>query len=496
MGAQGGHPAAVQHQDAVGLHQGGDPVGDQQHGGAVQSVPQSGANFGVGLGIHGGQGVVKHHNGRLLHQHPGNGHSLLLSAGQGHAPLAHHGVVPLGEGGDGLVHAGDGGGTAHGLVFRVRPHGADILAHGLGKQERLLEHQADPAAQGLPLHVPDVHPADGDGAAVLRQVIEPVQQMDQGALAGAGAPQNGKGLALADGKGHVPQHRLALIAEGNVVKDDVAVHGVHGVGLVLLLPGIQDVAHPVHGHPGLAHVRQHPAQGPDRPGQGLVIGDEGHEGAQGHPPGYAFAGPGHHDDHHLQTRQQGAGGPVYGQQLSQPDPELGETLVLGVEFLLLVPLPAEGPDHADGGKVLLGAGGQVALRLVGGLEPAGDLPVEHPGGQAHNGDEQRRDQRQPQVHGEHDAQVQRDEKHRAHHLHQLIAHELADHVHVGGAALDDVAGGVIFVPGKGQILDVAVQVVPDTLDIALGAPGQLEPLAVAANAPQQGRQQYAACCPP
>ena len=89
-----------------------------------------------------------------------------------------------------------------------------------------------------------------------------------------------------------------------------------------------------------------------------------------------------------------------------------------------------------------------------------------------------------------------DEKHRAHHLHQLIAHELADHVHVGGAALDDVAGGVIFVPGKGQILDVAVQVVPDTLDIALGAPGQLEPLAVAANAPQQGRQQYAACRPP
>ena len=87
-------------------------------------------------------------------------------------------------------------------------------------------------------------------------------------------------------------------------------------------------------------------------------------------------------------------------------------------------------------------------------------------------------------------------KHRAHPRHQLIAHELADHVHVGGAALDDVAGRVIFVPGKGQILDVAVQVVPDTLDIALGAPGQLEPLAVAANAPQQGRQQYAACRPP
>ena len=378
-------------------------MGDQQHGGAVQGVPQGGADPGVGFGVHGGQGVVKHHNGGLLHQHPGDGHPLLLSAGQGDAPLAHHGVVPLGEGGDGLVHAGHGGGPAHGLVPGVRPHGADILAHGLGEQERLLEHQADLAAQGLPLHAADVHPADGDGAAALRQVIQPVQQVHQSALAGAGAPQNGKGLPLVNGKGHVLQHRLAVVGKADVVKDDVAVYGVHGVGQVPLLPGVEDIAHAVHGHPGLAHIGQHPAQGTDGPGQSLVIGDEGHKGAQGHPPGHAFAGAGHHDDHHLQAGQQGAGGPVYGQELSQPDPQLGEALVFPVELLLLIPLPAEGPDHPDGGEVLLGAGGQVALRLVGGLEAAGDFLVEHTGGQAHNGDEQRRDQGQAQVHGEHDA---------------------------------------------------------------------------------------------
>ena len=67
---------------------------------------------------------------------------------------------------------------------------------------------------------------------------------------------------------------------------------------------------------------------------------------------------------------------------------------------------------------------------------------------------------------------------------------------VGGAALDDVAGGVIFVPGEGQILNVAVQIVPDALDVALGAPGQLEPLAIAAHAPQQGRQQDGGSGPP
>ena len=237
----------------------------------------------------------------------------------------------------------------------------------------------------------------------LRQVIQPVQQVHQSALAGAGAPQNGKGLPLVNGKGHVLQHRLAVVGKADVVKDDVAVYGVHGVGQVPLLPGVEDIAHAVHGHPGLAHIGQHPAQGTDGPGQSLVIGDEGHKGAQGHPPGHAFAGAGHHDDHHLQAGQQGAGGPVYGQELSQPDPQLGEALVFPVELLLLIPLPAEGPDHPDGGEVLLGAGGQVALRLVGGLEAAGDFLVEHTGGQAHNGDEQRRDQGQAQVHGEHDA---------------------------------------------------------------------------------------------
>ena len=64
-----------------------------------------------------------------------------------------------------LVHAGHGGGPAHGLVPGVRPHGADVFPHGLGEQERLLEHQADLTAQGFPLHAADVHPADGDGAA-------------------------------------------------------------------------------------------------------------------------------------------------------------------------------------------------------------------------------------------------------------------------------------------------------------------------------------------
>ena len=69
---------------------------------------------------------------------------------------------------------------------------------------------------------------------------------------------------------------------------------------------------------------------------------------------------------------------------------------------------------------------------------------------------------------------------------QLVAHKGTDDIHVGGAALDDVAGGVGLVPGKGQMLDVPVQVVTDVLDIAFRAFGQIEPLAEAAHAPEHG----------
>ena len=47
-----------------------------------------------------------------------------------------------------------------------------------------------------------------------------------------------------------------------------------------------------------------------------------------------------------------------------------------------------------------------------------------------------------------------------------------------------------FVPGKGQVLDVPVQVVSDGLYIGLRAFGQIEPLAEAAHAPEDGHCQH------
>ena len=120
--------------------------------------------------------------------------------------------------------------------------------------------------------------------------------------------------------------------------------------------------------------------------------------------------------------------------------------------------------------VLLDAGAQV----VG-------AHVQHPA-QGHQG--------QAQVHGKHDGQVQGDEEHRAHHLHQLGAHKGADHLHVGSTPLDDIPGGVGGVPGEGQALDVAEQRVPQPFHKPLRALGQIHPLAVGAHPPQGRHQQH------
>ena len=445
-------------------------MGNQNHRGAAQVLPQGGADLGIRLGVHRRQGVVKDHHRRALHQHPGDGHPLLLTAREGHAPLAHQSIVAVGEFGDGLVHAGNGCGAAKLLGGRLRRCGGDVLADGLGEEEGLLEHQANLSAQAVPADGADIPAADGDLPLPLAQVIEPVEEMHQGALARAGAAQDAQGSAPGDGEGEILQDFLPLVAEGHMVKDDVSVAGgILGLRGVHLLGRLENIAHPVEGDAGLAHIREHPAQGSHRPGQGLVIGDESQEGAQGHLAVHGLHGTHQDDDHDLEAREEGARRPVDGEQLAKLDPQGGKPLVFFVKAVYFKLLPAKCPHHPNAGEVFLGAGGELALGLVRRLEAAGDLAVKDPGGEPHNGDKGQGDQGEPHVHGEHDAEVERDQEDRPHHLHQLIAHKAADHIHIGGTALNHIAGGVRLVPGEAQALDVAEETVADALDKALGA---------------------------
>ena len=189
MGAFFGDAAPVQHDDLVGCGQGGDPVGDQDHTGFAEALLNGPADLGVGFRVHGGQGIVKDHNGRVIYQHTGDGGPLLLSAGEGDAPLAHHGIVTGGEGGDGAVQCRGLGSGADGLQIQRRGCDTDILRNGAGEEIGLLQNHADAAAQMRGADLADIRSANGDPPAALFQGIQLIQKQHQRGFAAAGADE-------------------------------------------------------------------------------------------------------------------------------------------------------------------------------------------------------------------------------------------------------------------------------------------------------------------
>ncbi len=78
MGAGGGDAPAVQQDDEVGILDRGDPLGDDELGGLGNLLPEGPADEGVGLGVHGGGGVVENEDLGMLEQGPGDAQPLLL----------------------------------------------------------------------------------------------------------------------------------------------------------------------------------------------------------------------------------------------------------------------------------------------------------------------------------------------------------------------------------------------------------------------------------
>ena len=103
MGPLLGNAAVLDHQDAVGGPDGGEPVGDDQGGAAPAQLVEGMLDPGFRDAVQGGGGLVQNEDGRIFQKNPGNGYPLLLAPGQQGAPLAHIGVEPVGHGGNIVV---------------------------------------------------------------------------------------------------------------------------------------------------------------------------------------------------------------------------------------------------------------------------------------------------------------------------------------------------------------------------------------------------------
>ena len=109
--------------------------------------------------------------------------TVAFAAGEGDAPLTHECAVAVRELAYGVVHAGDVRGVADLLLARARACGGYVLAYGAREEEGLLQYQSDVAPEVVPAYEADVAPAYRDGALPLAEVVEPVEQVHQRALA-------------------------------------------------------------------------------------------------------------------------------------------------------------------------------------------------------------------------------------------------------------------------------------------------------------------------
>ena len=364
MGVKGVYAAVVHDEDAVGVFNARDTLGDDYLGRAGDALGKGGAYLGVGGGVHGAGGVVEYEHLRALEQGAGDAQALLLAAGDVVAAALDAGVVAVGHAVDELVGAGRAAGLDALLLGGARVAPAQVVEDGAGEEGVLLQHDCDLIPQRLHVVVPDVYAAHAHGALV--DVVEAADEVHEAALAGAGAADDAYRLAGLDVQVDVGEDGLAaavLIGEADVVEVYAAVgdlgNGLGGVAQVgLLIEHLADTADAGHGHAyhDYDHGEHHEAHE-----QAHDIAEKTGEVAGGHVAGHYVVGaePGDHDDAEVDGDHHR--GVVEGEQALGLDEHLVERLGGLGELAALVVLTHEGLDHADGGDVLLHAGVQVVV---------------------------------------------------------------------------------------------------------------------------------------
>src|SRR5664280_3084442 len=96
----------VQHDDPVGVGEGGEAMGDDEGRRLAAAGFEGVDDQRLGLAVHGAEGIVENKDGGLLEDGAGDRHALPLAAGERDAALADQRVVTFREADNGVVDAG------------------------------------------------------------------------------------------------------------------------------------------------------------------------------------------------------------------------------------------------------------------------------------------------------------------------------------------------------------------------------------------------------
>ena len=213
-------PAALQDDQAVGLAQGAQAVGDGDRRAALDQVVERLLDLPLGLGVDRRGRLVEDQDARVDQQRAGDRDPLPLAARERLAALADQRVVAVRQPEDELVRVR---GARRGDDLRARrvgPAVGDVLGDRAEEQERLLQHDADVAAVVGHGEAADVDAVDQDRA--VAHVVEAADQVDQRALARAAGADQADHLAGPDRQVEAADHRAVAVAEADAGQLDRA----------------------------------------------------------------------------------------------------------------------------------------------------------------------------------------------------------------------------------------------------------------------------------
>ncbi len=151
-----------EHDDALGVTDRGQAVGDDEHGALAAQSFERIADGLFTFVVEGAGGFIKNNDGRVFEEHARDAEALLLPTGQLYPALADVGVVTVWQTHDEVVSVGVFGSSDDLLLRGVQLAVADVVGHAAGEEIDILLHHADVLAQRAELDIFDVLAVDQD----------------------------------------------------------------------------------------------------------------------------------------------------------------------------------------------------------------------------------------------------------------------------------------------------------------------------------------------
>ncbi len=486
--------ALLHDEDAVGLQNGREAVRDDDGRAAAHQFLQRLLHQLFAFGVECRGRFVEQQDRRVAQDRAGDGDALALAARQRQSALADLGVVAIGQGLDEDMRLGGFRGVDHRVAGRAGAGEGDVVGDGAGKDRHVLRHDGE-TRPGLGKRcLAQIDAVDQDAA--VGGIVLAQQQREEGALAGAGRPGDGDGLAGLDRKVEILDGavvRAGRIGKRDLLEGDRAFRRCGEGNRIFRRHDhrgfIQEFGQALGGAGGQLQLAPDLGQGGKRAGGKDGVKQELAEGAGRHGAGEHVLGadPQDRDDagkhqEDRECRQAGAGARRYARGVEGRLDRAGKTRRCHR-------LVGEGLEAAHRGDRLAGIGGGVGKRVLRDAGAGAHAPAE--------GDERKNDDRDG---GDDDARKRRTGY--DHHAQRADAEDgvaqrdgcgCADNGldlgGVGGQARDDLAGHGAVEEGGGKRHDMREDVAADVGDDAL-AERDDEIVARGAGAGEQRRDQH------